>query len=414
MLSWANRFSIFLLLDSNGYRSKPGRYRFLLGVRTDEGPAGPDATSLAEVQSLHDEHKDWLFGHINYDYKNELEPKLKSCQKAQTCFPDLYFFRPDVVCYVLHDSEALVIESVSRPVQDVYDEIRAAAWREEAMPRFRFRRDVIKDEYLLNVERLREHIAAGDCYEINYCVEGYNKQVLVDPLSVYRKLALASPAPFAACYRLSEQYMMGASPERYLFRSGNKIWTQPIKGTAPRSSDPERDEENKRKLSESRKDRAENVMITDLMRNDLAHSCETGSIKTEELFGIYSFAQVHQMISTVTGKLRDDNPFTETLRHSFPMGSMTGAPKIKVMELIDRYELSRRELFSGTVGYIDPEGGFDFNVIIRSLFYRADTGRLSFQAGGAITYDSNAEEEWEEMMLKSKAIENLFSPPTDR
>ena len=149
-------------------------------------------------------------------------------------------------------------------------------------------------------------------------------------------------------------------------------------------------------------------MIVDLVRNDLSRCSETGSINVDELFGIYSFPQVHQMISTVSGTMKT-RAFTDAIRYSFPMGSMTGAPKFKVMELIDKYERSRRELFSGTVGYITPDGDFDFSVIIRSLFYNAATRYLSYQTGGAITYDSNAEQEWEEMRLKAWALERIFS-----
>jgi para-aminobenzoate synthetase component 1 len=150
-------------------------------------------------------------------------------------------------------------------------------------------------------------------------------------------------------------------------------------------------------------------MIVDLVRNDLARCCELGSVTVDELFGIYSFPQVHQMISTVSGRLRDDMSFADALKYSFPMGSMTGAPKVKVMELIETYEAARRELFSGTLGYITPGGDFDFNVVIRSLFYNENSKRLSYQTGGAITYDSTAEQEWEEMRLKAWALERIFA-----
>jgi para-aminobenzoate synthetase component 1 len=203
--------------------------------------------------------------------------------------------------------------------------------------------------------------------------------------------------------------MMCASPERYLHKHGNTILSQPIKGTARRGTDTGSDNEIKTALQSSIKDRAENVMIVDLVRNDIARSCKTGSVKVEELFGIYTFPQVHQMISTITGQLKEEEPFTNAIRYSFPMGSMTGAPKVKVMELVEKYEHSRRELFSGTVGYISPEGNFDFNVIIRSLFYNAATRYLSYQTGGAITYDSTPEQEWEEMRLKAWALEKIFS-----
>jgi para-aminobenzoate synthetase component 1 len=228
-------------------------------------------------------------------------------------------------------------------------------------------------------------------------------------LAVFNSLNAVSPAPFAAYYRHGHCAMMCASPERYIRKGGDVVTSQPIKGTARRDSDTHQDEQIKKELFTNIKERAENIMIVDLVRNDLARSCERGSVKVDELFGIYTFPQVHQMISTVSGKLKKEMLLTDTIRYSFPMGSMTGAPKIKVMELIEEYEQSRRELFSGTVGYITPEGDFDFNVIIRSLFYNDVTGYLSYTTGGAITYDSVPELEWEEMRLKARALERIFS-----
>jgi len=226
---------------------------------------------------------------------------------------------------------------------------------------------------------------------------------------VFNALNALSPAPFAAYYRLDDKYMICASPERYLRKRGGNLLSQPIKGTARRDTDLVKDEQIKAELRNDIKERAENVMITDLVRNDLARCCEPGSINVDELFGVYTFPQVHQLISTVSGTMRLGVPFTDAIRYSFPMGSMTGAPKYKVMQLIDKYECSRRELFSGTVGYICPDGDFDFNVIIRSLFYNQSTKYLCYQTGGAITYDSLPEKEWDEMRLKAWALERIFS-----
>ena len=277
------------------------------------------------------------------------------------------------------------------------------------LPSLQFKSTTGKEEYIETIAKLRSHIADGDCYEINYCCEGYCEHVDVEPLQVFDALNTLSPAPFSAYYRCDDKYMMCASPERYLRKTGSKILSQPIKGTARRYNDNEQDEAIKENLRNDIKERTENVMITDLVRNDLARSCETGSINVDELFGIYTFPQVHQMISTVSGTLKQGVPFTDAIHYSFPIGSMTGAPKYKVMQLIDKYEQSRRELFSGTVGYISPAGDFDFNVIIRSLFYNAGTKYLSYQTGGAITYDSVAEKEWDEMRLKAWALERIFA-----
>ncbi len=409
MLNWANQFSILLLLDSNEYPDRYGKYDFLLAAGAQEifSPHGGEDI-FASLQKFHDEKQDWLFGHISYDMKNKLEPKLFSAKDVQHGFGDLQFFIPKIVCYKERGKDEMVISTIDANPADIYNEILCAAEKTAPNAQVHFTHKIEKTQYLSIVNKLREHIAEGDCYEINFCREGYCENADIDSLSVFKKLNKLSPAPFAAYYKSGSHSMMCASPERYLLKHADKLVAQPIKGTARRNSDAAADDLIKNGLQQNIKERAENVMIVDLMRNDLSRSCETGSVEVEELFGIYSFPQVHQMISTVSGKLEENTPFTEAIRYSFPMGSMTGAPKIKVMQLIEQYEASRRELFSGTVGYISPGGDFDFNVIIRSLFYNADSKYLSYQTGGAITYDSVAEMEWEEMRLKAWALERVF------
>ena len=411
MLDWASQFSILLFLDSNEYRSPYSRYECLLatGCREVISTDGGDADALPRLQQLHDTQRDWLFGHIGYDYKNALEPKLSSQHTAKTKFPELHFFVPQTVCYIAAGSNELTISSYDDPAA-VYAAIMAyVPAAPPVLPKLQFSSVVDKDGYIATLQKLRTHIADGDCYEINFCTEGFCEHADVVPLDVFKSLNRLSPAPFAAYYRLQDQYMMCASPERYLAKQGSKLLTQPIKGTARRDADPAKDEAIKEALRADIKERAENVMIVDLMRNDLAHVCTPGSVQVDELYGIYTFPQVHQMISTVSGTMQPAMSFTEALRHSFPMGSMTGAPKHKVMQLIERYERSRRELFSGTVGYITPDGDMDLNVVIRSMFYNSATGYLSYQTGGAITYDSDPAKEWDEMRLKAWALERIFS-----
>ncbi|MCD6013673.1 MAG: anthranilate synthase component family protein [Flavipsychrobacter sp.] len=405
ILHWANQYSILLFLDNNNYPTAYDGYECLLAAGAV--PSEKYAETLGELQPLHDSTKDWLFGHICYDYKNALEPKLNSSHAAKIGFPDMCFFRPEVVIYLNREQTTLSIEAFEQP-DGIYDAIKAADIQQAApIPKLNFTSVTGKETYLNTIARLRQHIADGDCYEINFCNENFCINADIDPLSIFNKLNALSPAPFAAYYRSGDIYMMCASPERYIKKIGTKVLSQPIKGTAARDRDLQKDEQSKEALKTSIKERAENVMIVDLVRNDLARCSETGSINVDELFGIYSFPQVHQMISTVSGTLKA--PFADAIRCSFPMGSMTGAPKFKVMELIDKYEHSRRELFSGTVGYITPDGDFDLNVIIRSLFYNAASRYLSYQTGGAITYDSNAEQEWEEMRLKAWALEQIFA-----
>ena len=231
---------------------------------------------------------------------------------------------------------------------------------------------IAKKDYLTIIEKLRQHILRGDCYEINFCQEFYAEGAKIDPVEVYKKLSSLSPNPFSSLYKVKDQWLICASPERFLRKEGNKILSQPIKGTAKRIEGNElNDQYVKESLARSAKDRSENVMVVDLVRNDLAKVCEEGSVKVEELYGVYTFPQVHQMISTVSGRLMKDIAFTSIIRATFPMGSMTGAPKKRVMELIEKYESTKRGLFSGAVGYITPAGDFDFNVVIRSVLYNA-------------------------------------------
>ncbi len=410
MLNWAQQFSILLLLDSNEYQSQYSRYECVLAVNPVSIIEGTSADQLNKVYKWHQENKDWLFGHICYDYKNLLETKLSSHHEPKHNFPLLHFFCPQIVCTINQQKTLFTIESIGINPKEIFQSIQhTAPQSEQPGPKISFRQKLDQTCYLETIGRLRKHIKDGDCYEISFCSEGYAENVEVDPLQVFHELNKISPAPFASFYKLNEQYMMCASPERYLRKEGNTVLSQPIKGTARRDEDSIKDNFVKEQLRNSIKERAENVMIVDLVRNDLARSCEVGSVTVDELFGIYSFPQVHQMISTISGKLKANVPFTDALAFSFPMGSMTGAPKIKAMQLLEQYEQSRRELFSGTVGYISPDANFDFNVIIRSLFYNKTANCLSYQTGGAITYDSDPEQEWQEMRLKAWALERIFA-----
>lgn len=406
MLDWLQQFSIFLFLDSNNYSSPYSSYECLMGA----GVVDETCDSLDALQRYHDMHQDWLLGHICYDYKNTLEPKLTSGKPERMGFPQFQFFCPQIVCYIDTAKEVLTIESIDTQPQAIYDAIISSSSEiVNDIPAYTFTQAIDKDDYLQRIDTLRRHIGNGDCYEINFCNEGYCTDAVVEPLQIFHALNRLSPAPFAAYYRCNDSSMMCASPERYLQKDDDMIMAQPIKGTARRDADTTNDNAIKAALQQNIKERAENVMIVDLMRNDLARCCEVGSVQVNELFGVYTFPQVHQLISTVSGKMKNGSLLTDALRCSFPMGSMTGAPKVKVMELIERYEAARRELFSGTVGYITPGGDFDFNVIIRSLFYNAATQYLSYQTGGAITYDSNPQQEWEEMRLKAWALEQIFA-----
>lgn len=409
MLNWANRFNICCLLDSQQYLLPHHSIECLMaagGRRTITASAG---NALDKLQQFFEQEHDWLFGHLSYDLKNELEP-LHSTKPDGIGFPDLFFFVPEIIIQL--GVEEISIGTSDNRQQEIYNEIMSmpVPGNEPAEKAISVQSRLSREEYIAVINRLKQHILRGDCYEINFCQEFFAENVSLDPLAVYRSLSNMSPNPFAAFYKLDDKFLLCASPERYLKKSGNKIFSQPIKGTWQRNvTDAGQDIKNKELLYNSAKDRSENVMIVDLVRNDLSRICEEGTVKVEELFGIYSFPQVHQMISTISGQLREGMDIMDAIRATFPMGSMTGAPKKRVMELIEQYEKTRRGIFSGAVGYITPQRDFDFNVVIRSILYNASSQYLSFPAGSGITWYSDPESEYEECLLKAAAIKKVLA-----
>jgi para-aminobenzoate synthetase component 1 len=267
---------------------------------------------------------------------------------------------------------------------------------------------ISKESYVKKVTTLLDHLHRGDLYEANFCMEFYAENTTINPLDKFDKLNAISQTPFAVYFKNNQQFLLSATPERYLRKEGEQLISQPIKGTAKRFQDKTEDEKSKLNLATDPKERAENIMITDLVRNDLSRTAQKGTVQVQELCGIYSFQQVHQMISTITSKL--DNKFSnvDVLRMTFPMGSMTGAPKISAMKIIEELEVTKRGLYSGAIGYFSPNGNFDFNVVIRSILYNQDKKYLSFSVGSAITSLSNPENEYEECLLKAKAMHEVL------
>ena len=429
MLTWAAPFNICCFLDNHVYETRPAdlhSFECLLAVgaaATLKAPAGEAFTRLKEWVAT---QQDWLFGHFAYDLATETEPAHLPASTSPAAshsaihqpaasqpaagdpigFPDLFFFVPEILIELRPDS--IRIGSFRQDQDLIWQQISQipapppltpAPFPPAFTPRF------TRDEYLATIAALQQHILRGDCYEINFCQEFFAQPATIDPLTTWRALGQASPNPFSAFYRLDDSYLLCASPERYLKKTGATLFSQPIKGTIARDRlDPIADQAHREQLYNSPKDRSENVMVVDLVRNDLSRICIPGSVQVTELFGVYPFPQVHQMISTVTGQLRPGLPWTEAIRNTFPMGSMTGAPKNRVVELIARYERSRRGIFSGAVGYITPGGDFDFNVVIRSLLYNHKNQYLSYQVGSGITFYSDPAAEYEECLVKAEGI----------
>ena len=406
VLNWTTRFSIFCFLDNHQFQIKPQVNECLLAAGCDESFTSDDINGLEELQHFINLQDGWLFGHLNYDLKNKIE-ELSSDHADPVAFPDIFFFKPQVLIRL--NERLLEIEAVNP--DEVYNEIlSASAFSDDHKKTYVLQSRVTQREYIETIKKLKAHILRGDCYEINYCIEFFAEKAEINAWDIYKRLSKLSPNPFSAFYRVKDKYLLCASPERFIRKNGNQILSQPIKGTSKRiEHNDELDEASKQQLIQSEKDRSENVMVVDLVRNDLSKVCEEGTVTVSELFGIYSFPQVHQMISTVEGRLKSNVLFTDIIKASFPMGSMTGAPKKRVMELIEQYEKSRRGIFSGAVGYISPGGDFDFNVVIRSIMYNEQRQYLSYQAGSAITYKSDPESEWEECLLKAEAIKKVLS-----
>jgi para-aminobenzoate synthetase component 1 len=408
MLHWSSQFNVCCFLDNNRYDSPLHTSECLLGAGTHASTIIDSDKALAVLGEFMETHHDWIFGHLSYDLKNEIEG-LRSSLPDHIGFPDLFFFVPEIV--VIVDEHQLRIGTFGMDHEDIFESIlhQPVFQKDSLLQDVNIQQRIEKPAYLQTVQMLKEHIRRGDCYEINFCQEFYLTDITIDPVEVFSKLTRLSPNPFSAYYKTGNRYLLCASPERYLRKTGRQIISQPIKGTLQRVlTNIEQDRVQKEKLLSSQKDRSENVMVVDLVRNDLSRVCMEGSVKVDELFGIYSFPQVHQMISTVSGELKKGVAFEEIIRATFPMGSMTGAPKRKVMQLIEQYEKSRRGLFSGAVGYIAPGGDFDFNVVIRSILYNSDNRYLSFPTGSAITHYSDPEAEYAECMLKGEAMRRVL------
>lgn len=402
MLNWVKRFNIFCYLDNQDYPHQDG-YEVLLAVNAASYIGDP--SSFVEIDQFLSSENQWCFGHLSYDLKNELHGLPG--RKDKVGFPSFFFFRPQILLTI---EDNLLIVQASEP-DSIYQQILETD-DESAFPftSIQTGQRLTKEQYISIIEKLQKHILKGDCYEINFCQEFFAEGILVDPVDLFQRLAVTSPTPFSTLYRVNDQYLVCASPERFLKKVGNRILSQPMKGTAKRIvNDAVTDLAVKQILQQDAKEKAENVMVVDLVRNDLSQICKEATVKVDELFGVYSFPQVHQMISTVSGELKDETSFSQIIKATFPMGSMTGAPKLRVMDLIEKYEPVARGLFSGSVGYIAPNGNFDFNVVIRSAFYDSSTKYLSYSVGSGITFYSDPEKEWEECLLKAAAIKKVLT-----
>jgi para-aminobenzoate synthetase component 1 len=405
-LSFAQKQADFLFLNSNQISSamKLDSYEFIFMCGQLNTFEINHKNALESLADFIEQHKGkWMGLLLSYELKNEIED-LHSKNNDELEFPNLTVFVPEYILTVNKEDEIYCNDSFF--LNEIEKENLFCVSK---LPFLEFEANTSKEDYTKAILQTKNHILDGDVYELNYCIEFHKKNCPeLDIVSVYLALNAASPTPFSALYANTSHAILCASPERFLLKIDNLIYSQPIKGTILRKEDKAEDELMKLSLLNSEKERAENLMIVDLVRNDLAKSAKTGSVQVEELFGIYSFKKLHQMISTVRAEL-NNTPVVDCIQNAFPMGSMTGAPKIKAMEIIDELEKCKRGMYSGSIGYISPNLDFDLNVVIRSLQYNSKKQYLSFQVGSAITIDSDAQAEYEECLLKGSAMMNLFS-----
>lgn len=404
LLHWANQYREVIFLDSNQYDQKYSSYDAVLAVDAFTSIKTDYENAFQDLYQYQSQTKDWLFGYLSYDLKNDTEA-LHSNNFDGLDFPDLFFFQPKKL-FLIKENEVEIqyLRMCDDEIETDFEEILSTTSITHHPSSINIKQRISKENYLSKVSKMLEHIHRGDIYEANFCMEFYAENVQIEPLAIYQKLNAISEPPFAVYFKNNFQYLLSASPERYLRKEGLKVISQPIKGTAKRSNDAALDEQFKTDLAKNEKERSENIMIVDLVRNDLSHTATKGSVQVEELCQIYSFKQVHQMISTIVSEVENTTSPIEILRTTFPMGSMTGAPKISAMQIIEALEETKRGLYSGAVGYFTPTGDFDFNVVIRSILYNAKNQYLSFSVGSAVTSQAIPENEYEECLLKAKAM----------
>lgn len=401
---WAQQFDTVCILDNNRINNALNlqEIEFALAVGCIDSVKGTGDGDWDEFKFFIDKHSGQtpVFGYLSYDLKNQLE-NLHSNNKDEIGFAPLFFFAPLHIILIDQHGQLMVMSENGNEIMREIENTKVTLSTPNPLV---MQAKVSKEKYIETVNKIKDQIIEGNVYELNYCVEFYAEQSTIDPLQTYFSLQQISPTPFGCFFKHENTFLMSASPERFIRKSLNKLYSQPIKGTVRRSANELEDKAHIEELRNSEKEKAENLMIVDLVRNDLAKSSEVGTVEVDELYGIYSFKQVHQMISTVSSTIIDGIHPIDAVENAFPMGSMTGAPKVMAMKLIEEFEDTKRGLYSGSVGYFAPNEDFDFNVVIRSIQYNQNKNYVNFEVGSAITHDSNPEQEYDECLLKAQAM----------
>lgn len=409
LVSWAQQYEEIVWLDSNQRLHSHATYDAVLAVDAFTGIQTDALNGFEKLKDYQEVTKDWIFGYLSYDLKNDIEP-LSSENFDGLNFPDLYFFQPKKL--FLFKDKSVTIKYLNCICDEVEsDLVTISSFSKTAELKvsnnIKIESRVSKASYIEKVTAMLSHIKRGDIYEANFCQEFYAIAQL-NPLETYFSLNSISQTPFATFLKNGNQFLLSSSPERFIKKEGSIITSQPIKGTTRRSDNSNEDEDLKFALKNDQKERSENIMIVDLVRNDLSKIAKKGTVKVTELCEIHSFKQVHHMISTVEAEVLPTVSAVGVIAAAFPMGSMTGAPKISAMTIIEELEETKRGVYSGAVGYFSPQGDFDFNVVIRSILYNASNSYVSFSVGSAITSKSTPEKEYEECLVKAKAMRSVL------
>lgn len=403
LLSWLNEhYEYIILLDSNEYtHDSYSRFskRLAWGCKSNFKLRFGENLVLDDFAEFRNRAKFPVFGIFGYDVKNSFE-SLKSENLNSGDFPSVAFFEPEFIAewkdskwQLTHGDAQQFREILKLAMGKNFDECKIT-W---SLP---MHCETDFGIYSTHFNELKKHIYRGDVYVMNYCLQFSGIAKKFNPVDSFIRLNEYSPAPFAGFLKFEGKYLLSASMERYLARRENKIISQPIKGTIKRMGN----DGSAEKLRSNPKEQQENVMVVDLVRNDLSRTALKGSVKVEELFGVYPFSGVYQMVSTVTSETDQGTSFEKLLRTTFPMGSMTGAPKISAMQLAEKHENFARNWYSGALGYIEPSNNFDFSVVIRSILFDSVSGVVRIPVGSAITQNAQADDEYNECMLKVERI----------
>ena len=369
--------------------------------------------SLSKADGFIDQHNGkYVFSCISYDVKNSIE-KLTSSNSDFISFPYAIFWTAKLVLTIV-DDQFVIIEGGGNDIDFDEVEVFVSAFMKEqetslAVQNVQFHPSISKEFYLTKIDQAKEQIQLGNVYELNFCQQFVASNVKeINSSLLFHRLHKMTEAPFSVYVKWMNWEVFCGSPERFIQRKGSKMITQPIKGTIQRGKTALEDEQFINQLSTNPKEISENMMITDLVRNDLSKIALKGSVCVEELIGVHTFKTLHHLISTVACELSEEVTFSTIFEAMFPMGSMTGAPKLSVMKITEELESFKRGIYSGTIGCIHPSGDFDFNVVIRSLVYNQTLRTLSCAVGSAITIESDPESEYNECLTKVKRIIELF------